>query len=330
VADAVAGDIVALPKLSATHTGDTLSAKDHPVRRAPVQWPEPVIGRALSGRSPSDEDKLALALQKICEEDPSLRVDRVDETRQTLLRGVGPMHLDVTLERVARRFHVAFDTADELVAYRETITRPAEAEGRHKKQSGGHGQFGVAGIRIEPLPRGAGFEFADEVVGGAVPKQFIPAVEKGVREAMAEGGEYGVPVVDVRVTLLDGKAHSVDSSEMAFKQAGRLALRNALAEAGPVVLEPMSEVEIEVPSSSQGDVLGDLNSRRGRVQRTEPTPDGNHLIVAVVPTAEILTYVIDLRALTGGRGTYRATDAGYDVRPERSGAAGPSRRSDDT
>jgi elongation factor G len=322
VAEAVAGDIVAMPKLANTHTGDTLTAKDKPVRHAPIEWPQSAIARALSGHTPSDEDKLGSALQKVCEEDPSLRVERVEETHQTLLRGVGPTQLDVTLERMSRRFHVEFDVDQEQVAYRETITRPADAEGRYKKQSGGHGQFGVAAIRIEPLPRGAGFEFVDEIVGGAIPRQYVPAVEKGVREAMSEGGAYGLPVVDVRVTCYDGKAHSVDSSEMSFKQAGRLAFRTAVEAASPVVLEPISDVEIEVPSSCQGDVMGDLNGRRGRVVRTESLGNDRHLIIATVPTAEILSYVIDLRSLTAGRGSYQATHRGYDVRPELRGQIG--------
>jgi elongation factor G len=324
VSEAVAGDIVAVPKLTNTHTGDTLAPKDKPVRHAPIEWPEAAIARAVAGHTPSDEDKLGTALQRVCEEDPTLRVERVEDTHQTLLRGVGPTQLDVTMERMARRYHVEFDTEDEQVAYRETITITAEGEGRYKKQSGGHGQFGVASVRVEPLARGEGFRFEDKIVGGAIPRQFIPAVEKGVREAMAEGGAFGLPVVDVKVTCLDGKAHSVDSSEMSFKHAGRLAFKAAVEAAHPVVLEPMSDVEVTVPSSCQGDVLGDLNGRRGRVLRTESLGGDQHLIVATVPTAEMLAYVVDLRSLTGGRGTFHATHRGYDVRPDRGTPNGTS------
>jgi len=210
---------------------------------------------------------------------------------------------------------VAVDTEEVRVAYRETITQPAEAEGKHKKQSGGHGQFGVATIRIEPLERGEGYEFVDKVVGGAIPRQFIPAVSRGVEEAMAEGGLHGFPVVDVRVTCLDGRYHPVDSSEMSFKMAGRLAFREALAQAAPVVLEPVSAVEVTVPAEVQGDILGDLNSRRGRVQGTEAGEPGEQVVIAQVPTAELRRYAVDLRSRTGGRGAFSAHHDHYDVVP---------------
>ncbi|MFI5044104.1 MAG: elongation factor G [Acidimicrobiales bacterium] len=315
--EAVAGDIVAVPKLSRTRTGDLLAPKDTPVSRAPLDLPEAAYARAVTGRSRSDEDKLGTALQRLCDEDPTLSVERVAATHQTLLRGVGPTQIDVALERIARRFHVEVDTEDERAAYLETITSVSEAEGRYKKQTGGHGQFGVVTLRVEPLDRGGGFEFVDKIVGGAIPRQYIPAVEKGVREMMDDGGVFGLPIVDVRVTCLDGKAHSVDSSEMSFKQAARLAFRAALDQGSPVVLEPMSEVEIDVPSTCQGDVLGDLNGRRGRVHRTESLGTDRHRIVATVPTAELLGYVVDLRSLTAGRGSFHATHATYDVAPER-------------
>jgi elongation factor G len=201
------------------------------------------------------------------------------------------------------------------VAYRETITDASEAEGKHKKQSGGHGQFGICNLRVEPMSRGGGFEFVDAIVGGAIPRQFIPAVEKGVLEAMAHGGVHGFPVVDVKVTCFDGKFHAVDSSEMSFKMAGSIGFREAMAKAGPTVLEPISLLEVRVPDELQGDVMGDLNSRRGRVQGTESLGNGRQQVTALVPTSEIVRYAVDLRSLTGGRGTFTATHDHYDPMP---------------
>jgi elongation factor G len=219
------------------------------------------------------------------------------------------------LEKLERKFGVNVETEDVKVPYRETVTTSAEAEGKYKKQSGGHGQFGVCTLRIEPLDRGAGFEFVDKVVGGAIPRQFIPAVEKGIEETMAEGGAHGFPVVDVRVYCVDGKYHAVDSSEMSFKMAGRLGFKEALAKASPVVLEPVSRLEVTVPTELQGDIMGDLNSRRARVQGTEPGDEGEQVIVAIVPTAEIQRYAIDLRSRTSGRGTFTVAHDHYDVLP---------------
>ncbi|HXW32819.1 MAG TPA: elongation factor G [Acidimicrobiales bacterium] len=315
VSEAQAGDIVAVPKLSDTATGDTLAPKGTPVV---VPAPEPeaaVLSIAIKPKSKGDEDKLMTGLHRLQEEDPALVVVRVDETHQTLLRGTGETHLAVVCERLARKFSVEVATEEVLVPYRETITKPAEAEGKYKKQTGGHGQFGVADIRIAPLERGEGFHFVDAVVGGAIPKQYIPAVEKGVIEAMAMGGPYGYPVVDVQVTCYDGKYHPVDSSEMSFKMAGSLAFKEAAAKAAPVLLEPLSRLEVTVPASMQGDILGDLNSRRGRVQGTD-TVGGYQVITAIVPTAEIQRYAVDLRSLTGGRGHFRAEHDHYDVVPQ--------------
>lgn len=314
--EATAGDLFAVAKLTDTHTGDTLAPKGTPVSAARVEWPTPVLASAISGRTQSDEDKLATALYKLRDEDPVISVERNDETKQTLLRATGPTHLTVTLERLGRKYGVEIDTEDEKVAYRETITGKSEAEGKYKKQSGGHGQFGVAFLRVEPLARGEGFEFVDEIVGGAIPRQFIPAVEKGVVETMADGGVFGFPVVDVRVICYDGKHHSVDSSEMSFKQAGRIGFKTAIEQAKPVILEPISEINIMVPNESQGDVMGDLNGRRGRVQGTIPVGDDRQMITATVPTSEILRYIIDLRSLTGGRGTYSQRHIGYDQLPD--------------
>lgn len=315
VSNLPAGDIGAVAKLTATRTGDTLASKGAMASVAPIEWPEPQLAIAVRARTQADEDKLANALHRLVEEDPSIVVERNDETHQTLLKGTGETHLQITLERLERKFGVGVDTEEVKIPYRETITISAEAEGKYKKQTGGHGQFGVATIRIEPMERGGGFEFIDQIVGGAIPRQFIPAVEKGIREAMAEGGVYGFPVVDVRATCLDGKYHPVDSSEMSFKMAGRLAFREALAKAAPVILEPISLLEVTVPSELQGDVMGDLNSRRARVQGTELTDSGEQTIVALVPTAELRRYAVDLRSRTGGRGRFRARHDHYDVLP---------------
>jgi elongation factor G len=228
---------------------------------------------------------------------------------------MGETHLAVVLEKLARKFGVNVDTEDVRVPYRETIGGGAEAEGKYKKQTGGHGQFGVAWLRVEPRERGAGFEFVDKIVGGAIPRQFIPAVQKGIEETMASGGVHGFPVVDVRVEVFDGKYHPVDSSEMSFKMAGSLGFKDAMSKAGVIVLEPVSLLKVTVPAAYQGDVMGDINSRRGRVQGTEPVGDGEQEITATVPTSEILRYAIDLRSMTGGRGRFVATHSHYDVLP---------------
>jgi elongation factor G len=282
---------------------------------APIEQPPAVLSVAVVPKTQADDDKLATALHRLQEEDPGLVVDRDEETHQTILRGTGETHLAIALEKLERKFGVGVTTEEVRVRYRETITEQAEAEGKHKKQSGGHGQFAVATVRVEPLERGEGFEFVDKIVGGAISRSYIPAVERGVAETMAHGGVNGHPVVDVRVTLLDGKEHSVDSSEMAFRVAGRLAFREAMAKASPVVLEPIARVDVTVPSELLGDVMGDLNSRRGRVQGTEPGDAGEQVIYAVVPESELLRYAIELRSLTGGRGRFVAAHDHYDVVP---------------
>jgi len=316
VSEALAGDFVAVPRLASTRTGDTLAPKGTPVVVALPEADPPALSVAVRPASRSDDDKLMSALQRLGEEDPALSVTRLDETHQTVLGVAGEVHFAVTIERLARKFSVSVEREDVLIPYRETVSKPAAAEGRHKKQSGGHGQFGVCHLRIEPLGRGSGFEFHDEVVGGAIPRQYIPAVEKGVAEAMASGGAFGYPVVDVAVTVDDGKAHSVDSSEMSFKMAGALAFREALANAGPVLLEPVSRVEVTVPAELQGDVLGDLHSRRARIQGTDTGGDGFQTVVAFVPAAELSRYAVDLRAITGGRGRFRSELDHYDQVPE--------------
>ncbi len=312
----VAGDIGAVAKLAGTATGDTLAPRGKPVRVPQIEQPEPNLAVAVVPKTQADEDKLAPALHRLQEEDPSLVVERVDETHQTLLKGTGETHLQITMEKLTRKFGANVETEPVRVPYRETITGAAKGvEGRHKKQTGGHGQFGVCVIDVEPLPRGTGFEFENHIVGGAISRGYIPAVQKGIEETMRSGGAYGYPVVDVKVTLTDGKEHSVDSSEMAFKVAGRLAFRAGLAQADAVILEPTSRLEVTVPVDLQGDVMGDLNARRGRVQGTEAGGDGTQTVIALVPTSEIQRYAIELRSLTGGRGRFRATHDHYDVLP---------------
>ncbi len=336
-----AGDIGAVAKLASTNTGDTLTPRNQPVTlvRPSLPWlggpapagtdgyvdgnaswladaALPVLSIAIRPKSKADEDKLMTALHRLQEEDPTLVVRRDDETHQTVLSGTGEAHLGIAMERLSRKFGVAVENEDLVIPYRETVTSTAEAEGKYKKQTGGHGQFGVASLRIEPMERGEGFAFVDNIVGGVIPRQYIPAVQKGAEEAMADGGNFGWPVVDVRVTAFDGKHHPVDSSELSFKMAGALAVREALAKAGPVILEPISLLEVTVPNAYQGDVLGDLNSRRGRVQGTETGQPGESIITALVPTSELVRYAIDLRSLTGGRGRFKAHHDHYDAMPQ--------------
>ena len=311
----VAGDLAAVAKLSKTSTGDVLAVRGTDIRVEPFVHPDPVLAIAIHPKSKADDDKLATALHRLLDEDPALRLERNAETHQTLLWGMGETHLGIALERLARKLGVEVETEPVKVAYRETITTTAEAEGKYKKQTGGHGQFGIAFIRVEPLARGADFEWNDAIVGGAIPKNLIPAVEKGVRETMEHGGVFGFPVVDVRVTCFDGKFHSVDSSEMSFKMAGSIGFKEAMAKAGPILLEPVSELVVFAPEASQGDILGDLNARRGRIQGASTAGNGEVEIVATVPTSEVLRYAIDLRSMTHGRGRFDATHSHYDAVP---------------
>ena len=266
-------------------------------------------------KTQADDDKLSTSLHRILEEDASLRVEQAEETHQTLLWGMGETHVQITLEKLQRKFGVHVDQVPVRVAYRETISRSTEAEGKHKKQSGGHGQFGVCHLRFRPLPRGEGFQFVDQIKGGSIPRQFIPAVEKGLLETLAEGGNYGYPVVDLEVTVDDGKYHSVDSSEMAFKLAARAGFKEAFPNAGPVVLEPVSKVFITVPPEYQGDVMGDISARRGAVQGSAANADGTQTIEAEIPTSEIVRYAIDLRSLTQGWGQFSAELDHYQEMP---------------
>ena len=315
ISEVLPGDIAAVAKLANTTTGDVLGARGAALPVEPFTAPEPVLAVAIRAKAKGDEDKLANALHRLLDEDPSLRLERNAETHQTLLWGMGETHLSIALERLHRKLGVEVEKDDVKVAYRETITDTAEAEGKYKKQTGGHGQFGIAFVRVEPLERGGGFEFVDQIVGGAIPRQFIPAVEKGIHETMEHGGVFGYPVVDVKVTCFDGKYHSVDSSEMSFKMAGSIGFKDAMAKAGPILLEPVSELVITVPEASQGDIMGDLNSKRGRIQGSASVGSGEVEIVATVPTSEVLRYAIDLRSMTGGRGRFTMAHSHYEPMP---------------
>ncbi len=315
VSEVPAGDIAAVAKLADTTTGDVLGARGADIDVEPFDAPAPVLAVAIRAKSKSDEDKLANALHRLLDEDPALKLERNPETHQTLLWGQGETHLGIALARLHTKLGVEVETDDVKVAYRETITHEAEAEGKYKKQTGGHGQFGVAFVKVEPLERGGGFEFVDKIVGGAIPRQFIPAVEKGVIETMEHGGVFGFPVVDVRVTCFDGKYHSVDSSEMSFKMAGSIGFKEAMAKAEPILLEPVSELVVLAPEAHQGDIMGDLNSKRGRIQGSSTAGNGEVEVVALVPTSEVLRYTIDLRSMTGGRGRFSASHSHYDPVP---------------
>ena len=315
VTEVPAGDIAAVAKLANTGTGDVLATKGSAVEVDVLEAPEPLLAVAIHAKSKADEDKLANALHRLQEEDPVLRIERNAETRQTVLRGMGETHLSIATEKLHRKFGVEIETEDVRVAYRETISGTAESEGKVKKQSGGHGQFAVAWLRVEPKSRGEGDEFVDAIVGGVIPRNFIPAVEKGVADTEEHGGALGFPVVDVKVTCFDGKHHPVDSSEMAFKTAASIGLRKALSKANPILLEPVSELVVTVPEASQGDIMGDLNGKRGRIQGSASVGGGEVEIVANVPTSEMLRYSIDLRSMTGGRGRYTLSHSHYDPVP---------------
>lgn len=311
----VAGDIGAVTKLSSAATGSTLAPADRPVSVATATPPVAHLAVALVPATQTDDDRLGEALQRLVQEDPSLTIDHDPLARRTVLRGVGDAHLAVALSRLNHRFGVTVATDDVRVPYRRTVSTSAEAQGRVKKQSGGHGQFAVVDLRVTPLPRGAGFEFVDAVVGGAIPKQYVAAVQHGVEETMASGGPMGIPIVDIRVECLDGKTHSVDSSDMAFRTAAGHGLLEAVEAARPMLLEPIVRVQVRVPVDAQGEVLGDLSSRRGRVIGSEQR-DGDQWITAEAPQSEMGRYAMELRAMSGGRGEYWVTDTFDDALPE--------------
>ncbi|MBV2364768.1 elongation factor G-like protein EF-G2 [Streptomonospora sp. NEAU-YY374] len=324
VGEAVAGDVCAVAKLTRAETGDTLSDRERPLRMPPWTFPDPLLPVALRAAARSDEDKLAQAVARLAAEDVTLRVEVNPETHQLVLWCMGEAHLDVALHRLGTRYGVEVETEDVRVPLRETFAAPAEGMGRNVKQSGGHGEYGVCRIQVEPLPSGSGLEFVDRIVGGVVPRQFIPSVEKGVRAQMESGVRTGYPLVDIRVTLYDGKAHSVDSSDMAFQKAGRLALKDAADNCRIAMLEPVDELSVIVDEEYMGAVMSDLSARRGRVVATEMAGDGRTLIRAEVPQLEITRYAIDLRSLAHGTGTFSRSYLRHEPLPahlaERHGA----------
>jgi elongation factor G len=309
-----AGDIGAVAKLKETYTGDSLASKENPLQLPAIPFPEPAIAFAIEAKAKADEDKISNALHKLIEEDPSLHFERDDETKEFHLSGAGQLHVEIAVARLKKRYNVEVILHPPKVPYRETITRKAEAHGRHKKQSGGHGQFADCRIEVSPLPRGADFEFENDIFGGSIPRNFIPAVEKGIQEARRKGFLAGHPMVDFKVRLYDGQYHDVDSSEMAFKIAGSLAYREAMAKAGATILEPVMQVEVYAPAEYMGDLMGDLSSRRGQVQGMEADGD-RQTIRALVPMAEMLTYGSTLRSITQGRGDFHMDFSHYSEVP---------------
>ncbi|HET7295007.1 MAG TPA: elongation factor G [Vicinamibacteria bacterium] len=309
-----AGDLGAVAKLKETQTGDTLGDKTQPIVYPAVTFPEPSTTFAIEPKTRGDEDKISAALHRLMEEDPVLRISRDAQTHEMLLSGMGQLHVEVVVARLRKRFKVEVNLKKPKIPYRETIKGSAEGHGRHKKQTGGHGQFGDCRIRIKPLPRGSDFQFVDDIFGGSIPKNFIPAVEKGIQEARTRGFVAGYPMVDFQVELYDGQYHDVDSSELSFKIAGSLAFKDAVAKCRPTLLEPIMRVEIAVPEEYAGAVMGDLSSRRGRPQGMEPK-GGSQVIQAEVPMAEMLSYDADLTSMTGGRGSYHMELDHYDEVP---------------
>jgi elongation factor G len=314
VANLVAGDIGAVAKLSAASTGDTLANKDRPLTLPGVEFPNPCMSAAVLPKTKADLDKLGSSLARIAEEDPSLRVYRDADTSETVISGMGEAHLDVVAEKMQRKFGVGILVQIPKIAYKETITRPSKSEYKHKKQTGGHGQYGHVLLELQPLPRGSGFQFENKVVGGTVPKNFIPAVEKGLNEAVPEGIQARYPIVDVKVSLYDGSYHAVDSSEMAFKIAAAMALKKGLADGNPVLLEPIVKMKVTVPDNFTGDIMSDLNSKRGRVSGMNPQ-GGWNTIEATAPLSEVQRYAIDLRAITQGRGVFEIEFSHYEEVP---------------
>jgi elongation factor G len=312
----VAGDICAIGRLSRAETGDTLSDRETPLVLKPWSVPEPLLPLAIQARAKADEDKLGTGLQRLAAEDPTLRIEHNAETHQIVLWCMGEAHADVVIDRLENRHGAGVDQVELRVPLREKFSSPAQGHGRHVKQSGGHGQYAVCAITVEPLPQGGGFEFVDKVVGGAVPRQFIPSVEKGVRAQMDKGLVAGYPAVDLRVTLTDGKAHSVDSSDMAFQTAGALALREAAAAGRTCLLEPVDEVTVRVPDDLVGTVMSDLSGRRGRVLGSEPAGDDRTVVRAEVPQIEITRYAIDLRAFSHGAASFERKFVRYEPMPE--------------
>ncbi len=309
------GEIAAVAKLKDTQTGDTLADLGNPILFESIKFSDPMISYAIAPKSRGDEDKVSLGIHRILEEDPTLKFYRDAETKDMILSGMGQMHLEVALEKLRRKFGVEVLMKTPKIPYKETIRKSAKAQGRYKKQSGGRGQYGDCWIEINPMPRSAGFEFVDKIVGGVVPRQYIPAVEKGIVETMHEGILAGYSIVDMRATVYDGSYHTVDSSEMAFKIAGSMALKKAFQDAAPVLLEPIFKVETITPDEFLGSVIGDINGKRGKVQGVEPQSGGRQKITALVPMAEMLTYANQLNSLTSGRGIYSMESSHYEEVP---------------
>jgi elongation factor G len=311
-----AGDIGCVAKLRNTHTNDTLSTRAHPVRLPQIDFPEPLVQMAIHPTNRADEEKLQLGLHRLHDEDPSFQSVWNAETHETLVSGMGERHLEVALSKLKRKFGVSAELSKPKIAYRETLRARAEGQGRHKKQSGGKGQFGDCWVRIAPTPRGDGFKFDDQIVGGSIPSKFIPAVEKGIHEAAARGILAGYPLVDFKVELYDGSYHSVDSNEMSFKLAGIQAFKSVAPKCRPVLLEPLDEIEITTPEESLGDVLGDLSSRRGQILGTDTIADvGGTRVRALVPQSELHLYASSLQSMTHGRATFRRQFRGYEEMP---------------
>ena len=312
-----AGDIVVVAKLQETCTGDTLCDKENPIVFEPIQYPKPMFTMCIDPKNKGDEDKLGNALHRMMDEDATFYLQKNNETHQLLVSGISDLHLDVIIERMKRKFGVDVRLSDPKIPYRETIRSSVKVEYKHKKQSGGHGQYGHVWLQIDPLSSGNGFEFSESIFGGAVPRQYFPAVEKGVREALANGVLAGYPVTDLKVNLVDGSYHDVDSSEMAFKIAASSAFKKGALQAKPVLLEPIYNVEVTVPESYMGDIIGDFNSRRGRIQGMEPIGNGLGVVKAQVPLAEVFKYPIDLRSMTQGRGYFGMSFDHYEDVPQR-------------
>ncbi len=315
ISEVYAGDIAAAVGLKETSTGDTLCDEGHPIMLESMQFPEPVIRVAIEPRTKEDQDKLGGALQKLSEEDPSFKAHVDGETGQTIIAGMGELHLEIISDRLLREFKVDAKIGRPQVAYKETILAKSKSEGKYIRQTGGRGQYGHVRLELEPLERGAGFEFVNKIVGGVIPKEFIPAVEQGVREAMEVGVLAGYPLIDVRVTLYDGSYHDVDSSELAFKVAASIGLKEAAQKASPALLEPIMKVEVVVPEEYLGDVMGDINARRGRIEGME-LRSGAQVIRALVPLAEMFGYATELRSYTQGRGTYVMQFSHYELVPK--------------
>ncbi len=311
-----AGDMGVVAKLQETATGHTLCDRSRPLILPPIEFPDPIYTVAIVPKTKADEDRMGPALARLQEEDPTLRARRDPETGQTLLMGMGDLHIESVIEKLKRKFGAEVGTEELRIPYRETISRPVQrVEGKFKRQTGGRGQYGHCFVNMEPLPRGTGIEFTETIVGGAIPKNYIPAIEKGVREAAEKGVIAGYPVTDFRVVVVDGSYHEVDSSDQAFRIAGSLAFQSAAAQANPIILEPILEVEVDVPDAYTGDVMGDLNGRRGRIQGIESLGTGRQLIRALVPMSEMTRYALELRSITRGRGRFRTRFSHYEEVP---------------